>query len=201
MITRTVACLIWFLASFIVVGDMFRKGTKIGWWGVVLLPIFPLIWVVRFYSGNRLIIAPLLFGSWIVFFSSFSTIRSDTPRDTSPPVPQQNILAVELDAFVDAANRMGLIECSQSSLELEEERYSLVLSARALEDLELPYDMDISEVIQRYREVYIDPILPYYPESLKNDKQKTIVIALQTELESITYFKIESPGVVTKIWR
>jgi hypothetical protein len=186
MFIGTVSGLVWLITAFIIVGDMFKKNTAIGCLGLFLLPIFPFIWVLKWYSGKRKIMIPLLYGSFLIFILTFVTGWNNT--------------SAELQPFIASAKRVTSIECSLNSIQFQNGESRIVLMAQVPKHFTIKDYDNIEEMVQLYKGKYIDPIAGAYPEIYKQTNQKVIIIAIPTPSGFTACYRIVSPGTVEKAW-
>ena len=186
LILTLVSSLVWIVTAFIVAGDMFKKNTAIGCLGLLLLPLLPFIWVLKWYSGNRKLMIPLLYGSFLVFVLMFAIGWTNASAEVQP--------------FIDAAKQKVAIECSLKSIQFKEGEHRVVLVAQVPDHFSPDEYSSVEDMMMLYKEKYIDPIAGSYPETYKQTDQKVIIVAIPTPSGFTACYRIVSPGEMKEMW-
>jgi hypothetical protein len=179
------ATFIWFITSCIVVADMFRKRIAIGCLGLFMFPILPFIWVLKWYSGRRRVVGLCLYLSAIVAIACFSIEWRSAARDLEP-------------FFLAAAEESGLM-CSIKTISYKGGMKRFVVVSVPKKRVEIKY-ADVDEMVQRYRERFVESLTNDYPLTMINDNRAAIIIAIPTPSGFYACYQIESPGRITKAW-
>ncbi len=91
-----ICSLIWFVTSFVVVADMFRRHTALGCLGLILLPVIPFAWVIKGYSGSKRKVGALLYGSAVVAIALFAYEWRSASKHLEPFAEASSAEGVEL---------------------------------------------------------------------------------------------------------
>ena len=58
----------------------------------------------------------------------------------------------------------------------------------------------LDELVLRYREIFVQPIVANYPEHLRDRDSSIIELAIRTPSGFLACFRIEPPGFITGAW-
>lgn len=185
MALGTLAILTWIITAFIIVVDMFRKRTVIGFLGLLMFAILPFIWVLKWYSGRRRVVGPVLYLSAIVAIVCFSLGWRSATQDLEP-------------FFLAAAEESGL-RCSLRKIGVKSGRKRLVVVSIPTKNVEIEYS-NVDDMVKHYRERFVESLTNDYPQALIDGSQAVIIIAIPTPSGFYACYQIESPGRITKAW-
>ncbi len=179
-------CLCVFLPTgFIVVIDMFRKKMALGCLGLILFPIMPFIWVVKWYSGKRKIVAPVLYISAILGISLLTI--------------QWQKASGDLEVFIEEAEKRVGLKCIFNGIKVEEEALLYTLIGIPTKKHEIIYT-DVNDMVDQYQKHYIDPMLSDFSELYPEQNEENIAIGIPTPSGFYACYKITHPGTVVKRW-
>ncbi|MFC1498889.1 hypothetical protein ACFLS1_10535 [Verrucomicrobiota bacterium] len=185
MVIGTLAFLVWIVTAFIVTVDMFRKRTAIGCLGLVLFAVLPFIWVLKWYSGRRSVVCPVLYVSAIVAVVCFSIGWRSAAQDLNP--------------FFHAASEESGLRCSLQSIGFKGGMKQVVVVSVPIDDVTIEY-ANVDDMVQGYRERFVDSLTNDYPQALIDGSKAAIILAIPTPSGFYACYRIESPGKITKAW-
>lgn len=178
----TIICLITYL---MVVADMFRKKISRGFCGLVF---FPLTYYhsIRYYSGNKKIVATLLWSSTIIAISINLYFVNEAKEALK--VFNQNV-----DAQLN-------ISCKTQN------DNTFVNSTRKYLDICSPSKMDqssykdVGDMVSGYQTMFIEPMLPIYKNTMHLDGDKAVIIGILSSFDVFACFEISNTGIITNSW-
>jgi hypothetical protein len=179
------ASFVWLITTFIVIGDMFRKRTAIGCLGLFLFAILPFIWVLKWYSGRRRVVGPVLYLSAITAIICFCIGWRSATQDLKP--------------FFQAAAEESGLRCSLKAISVKGGMKRLVVVCVPVKDVEIEYS-NVDDMVKRYRERFVESLTNDYPQALIDGSKAAIIVAIPTPSGFYACYQIESPGHITKAW-
>ncbi len=169
----------WMIVSFIIVIDIFKKKTALGCLGLILLPIIPLIWVFKGYSGNKKIMGSLLYGSALFAITGIGVTWASASAD--------------LKTFIESAKKEGL-ELHLTSINSRGGEMSYVVAYRGIYVPEEAF-ASVDEMLALIQKEKANTLAAHYPEALTDE---IVVLAIPTESGFIAMYEIDAINSIRK---
>lgn len=176
---------VFIVSFFIVIADMMRKSAG---WGCLGLLFFPatLIWAVTTYSGRKKLVATLLYCSITVLgLSTYLEIRSAKATLKK--------FFVKIQQEVEPSCRFSNAISWASDFKV----YFVWCRSAAVESIKYK---DVDEMVERYEQNIIEPLLEPYAATLGSNEEVGIDIAIMSPSSIVACFEVRAPGTVTRSW-
>ena len=174
-----------FVTYLMVVVDMFKKKVSRGFCGLFF---FPLAYYhsIKYYSGNKKLVATLLFTSTLIVLIIRVIISIQTTSDLKP---FNDALSGQLkmncrindDFYFDNGIRKYLIVCTPSMTDSSSYK-------------------DVYDMVRDYQVKYIEHILPTYKDKTHLIQDRAVIIGILSPFNVYACFEISSAGVVVNSW-
>ena len=182
----SVLCVVaWLVCTLIVFVNITKKSTALGCLTILFLPIAPFILVWTKYTGNKKLMIPLLYLTAILGFSSIAFTLNQAEKDLEP--------------FFKSAYQELSLRCRLDSVGTK--------SGLREYELECAYDnfdkikfKDIDELLKIHKELIADKAVLYYPDTLKENSDSSIVIGIRNKGGFTTCFRLRPNGKVSDSW-
>ncbi len=185
MAIGTLAMVLWMITAFVVTVDMFRRHTATGCLGLVLFGILPFVWVLKWYSGRRRVVGSILYGSAIVAIACISINWRSTSEN--------------LNSFFKPAYEKTGMTFSLDSIGFKGEMKRFVVIGVPPDNVKIEY-ANVDDMVQGYRERFVDSFTNDYPKALLDGKQAALILAIRTPSGFYACYQIEGQGRITKAW-
>lgn len=152
---------------------------------MLLFPIAPFVWVIKFYSGNRKLMALLLFGTAIMSIFIITHLWWSAK--------------IELQSLIKATQDTVGLRCSLKSISTNSEGKQYVLVCTPTKKVDLKYS-DVKDMVDRYQEHYIDPIIPLLEDVFPERDNTLVIFAIATPSGFYACYKTKYPGKLVEKW-
>lgn len=179
-----IAGIVWFGLAMIVVADMFRKNAALGFLGLVLLPIVPFIWVLKWYGGRRWRVGSALYLSAAVAFAAM-TMGWDDAADSVQPFVRAAKQEVALDCQFNATGTGG-----------GHTYHRLLCSSDKVKQIQFSSSDDMA---QQYNAQLVAPLVAIYRRTLTSTDAPHLIVGILSPAGLVSCHRLDASGVL-KVW-
>ncbi|MDT0627460.1 hypothetical protein [Alteromonas sp. W364] len=169
----------------VVLVDMFKKNVLLGVCGIVLFPIV-FLYVIFYYSGNRKVVAPLLYFSWIIPNVYIDFHVKDAQEDLAPffdVMREEKSINCEMTSFISTSNNTNT--------------YKVLCAGEGLSYVKF---QNIDEMQTIYKTKILLPMLEVYFRSGQIKADYNVIIGLLSPVSLYACYKITRFGEIKEEW-
>ncbi len=178
------AGVLWLGIAMVVVADMFRKNAALGFLGIFLLPLVPFIWVIKWYSGKRLLVGSALYLSAAVSWIALS-LAWDVAAEDLEPFIRLTKLEASLDCHMTATGSGG-----------GHTYYQLLCTSNKIKEIRFSSSEDM---IKQYSDQLVAPLTAIYGRTMTGANPPHLVVGIVSPVGLVTCHRLSASGVL-KAW-
>jgi hypothetical protein len=141
---------------------------------------------IKYYSGNRKIVAPLLWSSTIIAIS-INLYFVNEAKEALKVFNQD--AAAQLNISCKTQNDTTFVNGTRKFLDICNPSQKDQSSYK-----------DVDDLVNGYQTRFIEPMLPIYKNTMHLDGDKAVIIGILSSFDVFACFEISNTGIITNSW-